>query len=221
MTVPAPPPARPARPRWLLMACGALALLLVIQLVSRMRFVPAEPEAAKVEAPPQPVAAPSRATSPRATSPMRRLPVDLAGPMAVPVAGVRRDALHDGFTEARSGGRVHDAIDIMAPAGTPVVAATAGRVEKLFVSDLGGNTVYIRTPDRRWIHYYAHLSGYAAGLREGMVIARGAPIGTVGSTGNADPAAPHLHFAIHHARPDEPWYQGDAVNPYPLLKRAR
>lgn len=216
MTMRAPPSAKAGRPRWLLPLCGALALLLVIQLVMRMRFVPAPPEAPVAEAPPQPAAAPSRAPAA-----MRPLPVDLGGPMAVPVAGVRRDALHDSFTEARSAGRVHDAIDIAAPAGTPVVAAAAGRVEKLFVSDLGGITVYIRTPDRRWIYYYAHLSGYAAGLREGAAIARGAPIGTVGSTGNADPAAPHLHFAIHRVRPDEPWYQGAAVNPYPLLKRGR
>ncbi|MGF7147133.1 murein DD-endopeptidase MepM/ murein hydrolase activator NlpD [Sphingomonas zeicaulis] len=216
MTTPVPPPAKAVRRRRLLMVCGALALLLVIQLAARMRFVPAPPEAPKAKAAPQPDAGPAPASAAK-----RRLPVDLAGPMAVPVAGVRRSALYDSFTEARSGGRVHDAIDILAPAGTPVVAATAGRIEKLFVSDLGGNTVYIRTPDKRWIHYYAHLSGYAPGLREGMVIARGAPIGTVGSTGNADPAAPHLHFAIHHARPEEPWYQGDAVNPYPLLKRAR
>ncbi|AHE54582.1 M23 family metallopeptidase [Sphingomonas sanxanigenens] len=210
----APPSGKATRPRWLPLLCGALVLLLVVQLVSRMRFVPARPDAPGA-APPKPAA------SRNAPAAARRLPVDLGGPMAVPVAGVRREGLYDSFTEARSGGRIHDAIDILAPEGTPVVAATAGRVEKLFVSDLGGNTVYIRTPDRRWILYYAHLSGYAAGLREGAMVKRGAPIGTVGSTGNADPAAPHLHFAIHHARPDEPWYQGVAVNPYPLLKRRR
>jgi murein DD-endopeptidase MepM/ murein hydrolase activator NlpD len=113
---------------------------------------------------------------------------------------------------------VHDAIDIMAPAGTRVVAAAEGTVEKLYYSHGGGGiTVYVRSPDRRFVYYYAHLQRYAAGLREGVAIARGDPIGTVGSTGNASAAGPHLHFAIHAMRDGERWWQGRAINPYPLL----
>jgi peptidoglycan LD-endopeptidase LytH len=139
--------------------------------------------------------------------------------LAIPVVGVRRAQLSDTFTQARAGGaRVHDAIDIMAPRGRPVVAAAPGTVEKLFFSQGGGGiTAYVRSPDKRWTYYYAHLDAYAKGLREGKRIKRGEVIGTVGSTGNADPDGPHLHFAIHRMEPGERWYQGSAINPYPLL----
>ena len=139
--------------------------------------------------------------------------------LAIPVAGMKPEQLVDTYTQARAGGqRTHDAIDIMAPLGTPVVAAAAGRVEKLFFSDGGGGiTAYVRSDDRRWSYYYAHLQGYAPGLREGQHIARGTPIGTVGVSGNANPAGPHLHFAINRMNPGEKWWQGTAINPYPLL----
>ena len=139
--------------------------------------------------------------------------------LAIPVAGMKASQLSDTFTQARAGGaRAHDAIDIMAPRGTPVVAAASGRVEKLFTSQGGGGlTVYVRSPDSNWIYYYAHLDRYAPGLAEGQVVRRGTPIGTVGSSGNANPAGPHLHFAIHRMGPGEKWYQGTAINPYPLL----
>ncbi|HEY0311405.1 MAG TPA: M23 family metallopeptidase [Allosphingosinicella sp.] len=138
--------------------------------------------------------------------------------LAIPVAGVKTEQLSDTFTQARSGGRVHDAIDIMAPHGTPVVSAAPGTVEKLFFSNGGGGiTVYVRAPDQLYTFYYAHLQSYAPGLHEGQVVKQGDPIGLVGSTGNANPAGPHLHFAIHRMAPSEKWYQGQAINPYPLL----
>jgi murein DD-endopeptidase MepM/ murein hydrolase activator NlpD len=139
--------------------------------------------------------------------------------LAIPVAGVKPDRLTDTFTEARAGGeRVHDAIDIMAPRGTPVVAAAPGRVERLFFSEGGGGiTAYVRSDDGRWMYYYAHLDAYAPGLKEGQRVGRGTPIGTVGSTGNASPEGPHLHFAIARMSDGESWYQGTPVNPYPLL----
>jgi murein DD-endopeptidase MepM/ murein hydrolase activator NlpD len=138
--------------------------------------------------------------------------------LMVPVVGVRASQLSDTFTQARSGGRVHDAIDIMAPRGTPVVAAAAGTVEKLFFSHGGGGiTAYVRSVDGRWIYYYAHLDGYAPGLHEGQRLARGDPIGAVGSTGNASAEGPHLHFAINLMAPNERWWQGRPINPYPLL----
>jgi murein DD-endopeptidase MepM/ murein hydrolase activator NlpD len=139
--------------------------------------------------------------------------------LAVPVAGIKAAQLLDTYKQARAGGaRVHDAIDIMAPHGTPVVAAAPGRVEKLFFSKGGGGiTVYVRSPDHRYTFYYAHLQDYAPGLREGQAIRQGDLIGTVGSTGNANPAGPHLHFAINRMAPGDKWYNGTPVNPYPLL----
>ncbi len=143
--------------------------------------------------------------------------------LALPVAGVKPRELVDTFTQARAGGaRVHDAIDIMAPTGTPVVAAAPGRVEKLFFSKGGGGiSTYIRSDDGQWTYYYAHLSAYAPGLHEGQRLLRGAPVGYVGFTGNANPAGPHLHFAINRMAPGEKWYQGTAINPYPLLAGSR
>lgn len=139
--------------------------------------------------------------------------------LAIPVAGVKPRELIDTYTQARAGGsRAHDAIDIMAATGTPVVAAAPGRVEKLFFSQGGGGiSVYVRSDDQRWMYYYAHLSAYAPGLREGQHLLRGAPVGYVGFTGNANPAGPHLHFAINRMAPGEKWYQGTPINPYPLL----
>jgi murein DD-endopeptidase MepM/ murein hydrolase activator NlpD len=141
------------------------------------------------------------------------------GRLIVPVQGVRPEQLVDTWGQSREGGaRGHEGIDIMASRGTPVVAAAAGTVEKLFVSVRGGNTIYIRSPDRRAIHYYAHLDRYAPGLAERQMVRPGQLIGYVGSTG-ASPDAPHLHFAINVARPEENWWQGTAINPYPLLRR--
>ena len=138
--------------------------------------------------------------------------------LAIPVAGVKQKDLLDTFTQSRAGGRAHDALDIMAPAGTPVVAATPGTVEKVYFSNGGGgNTVYIRSDDGRWTYYYAHLQSYAPGLAEGRRVRQGQVIGRVGSTGNANPAGPHLHFAINRMEPGQRWWDGEPVNPYPLL----
>ena len=139
--------------------------------------------------------------------------------LAIPVQGIRADQLTDTFTQARAGGaRVHDAIDIMAGEGTPVLAAADGKVEKLFYSNGGGGiTIYVRSPDERWTYYYAHLQGYAPGLAEGQQVKRGQLLGRVGHTGNANPAGPHLHFAINRMEPGQKWYQGEPINPYPLL----
>lgn len=138
--------------------------------------------------------------------------------LAVPVAGVAPSELVDTYTQSRSGGRVHNAIDIMADHGTPVVAAAPGTVEKLYFSEGGGGiTAYVRSPDGRALYYYAHLQDYAPGLREGQTVARGDPIGRVGVTGNSNPDGPHLHFAVYRMAPGEKWHQGTPVNPYPML----
>jgi len=140
------------------------------------------------------------------------------GALLIPVEGVPASALTDTFTQARAGGaRPHDAIDIMAARGRAVLAAADGRIEKIFWSEAGGRTLYERAPDGRTVYYYAHLDGYAPGLREGQVVRRGQRIATVGSTGNADPAAPHLHFAVNIMAPGDPWHGGRPINPYPLL----
>ena len=141
--------------------------------------------------------------------------------LIIPVQGVKPGQLSDTFTQAREGGlRVHDAIDIMAPRGTPVLAAAGGVIEKFFTSAAGGLTIYLRCDDRRLIHYYAHLDAYAPALAEGQHVAQGQLLGTVGSTGNASPDAPHLHFAIQLTDPAAGWHQPSRpINPYPLLTR--
>jgi len=158
---------------------------------------------------------------PKAEPPVTLAEGIIVGPagLAVPVQGVKPAQLVDTYTQARAGGaRTHDAIDIMASEGTPVMAAADGTVEKLFFSDGGGGiTAYVRSPDTRWTYYYAHLQSYAPGLAEGQRVKRGQLIGRVGHTGNANPAGPHLHFAINRMQPDEKWYQGSPINPYPLL----
>ena len=152
-------------------------------------------------------------------SPVAGLGVLDTGRMLVPVQGVTADKLGDTFAQARANGaRVHDAIDIAAARGTPVLAAAGGTIEQLFRSNEGGNTIYLRSADRRQIHYYAHLDQYASGLQEGQRVARGQVLGTVGSTGNAAETAPHLHFAIMQTTPTAQWYDGGTpINPYPLL----
>ncbi len=138
----------------------------------------------------------------------------------IPVEGVLATSLMDTYEDARAEGqRRHDAIDIPAPEGTPVVAAAAGTVEKLFTSVEGGNTVYVRSPDRTVIFYYAHLRNYAPLLREGGVVQAGDAIGAVGWTGNASREAPHLHFAVAMISPDAHWGEASTpLNPYPLLQ---
>jgi len=137
--------------------------------------------------------------------------------LAIPVTGVNADQLTDTYDAARGTGRRHDAIDIMAAEGTPVIAAADGKVEKLFNSVRGGTTIYVRSPNQKWLYYYAHLQRYAPGLHEGQDVKRGQVIGLVGHTGDASPAGPHLHFAINTMANGERWWQGTAINPYPLL----
>jgi peptidoglycan LD-endopeptidase LytH len=144
----------------------------------------------------------------------------LSAALVVPVAGVHRSQLRDTFTEARAAGRTHDAIDILAPRGTPVLSATDGRLLRLFESRAGGLMVYATDPTERFILLYSHLDGYAPDMRDGMTLARGQVIGYVGTTGNAPPDTPHLHFGILRGDPTVSWSSGLAVNPYTLLLSA-
>jgi peptidoglycan LD-endopeptidase LytH len=154
-----------------------------------------------------------------ATPPPSALPAELAAlraEMVVPVQGVPRSALRDSYAEAR-GARVHEALDIMAPRGTPVLSAAAGRVLRLHPSAAGGNMVYAADVSDRFILMYSHLDRYAEGLAPGAPLRRGQLVGYVGISGNANPASPHLHFAIARGEPSRAWWLGTPVNPYPLL----
>ncbi len=154
---------------------------------------------------------------------MRSLAISLAfwmaqaiGPIGLPLHGLRLSDLRDTFNEVHNG-HPHEAIDIPAPRGTPVYAAVSGTIRKLFLSKPGGNTIYEFDDASQYSYYYAHLDHYAGGLREGMHVERGETIGYVGSTGNADPRAPHLHFTIFELGPKHQWWKGKPINPFPNL----
>src|SRR5258706_8328431 len=139
--------------------------------------------------------------------------------LIIPVTGVRPDQLRDTFSDARAEGRVHDAIDIPAPLGTPVVAAADGTIVKLFHSDRGGTTIYQLSTDSRFIFYYAHLDRYAEGLAEGHLAKQGETIAYVGDSGNAGAGNYHLHFSVALTSDPKKYWQGVNINPYPLLKK--
>jgi murein DD-endopeptidase MepM/ murein hydrolase activator NlpD len=141
--------------------------------------------------------------------------------LLLPVEGIRASQLHDTYNDARSGGRVHDAIDIHAPRGTPVLAVTDGMILKLHQGARGGNSIYQLDEDGRTRYYYAHLDRYAVGINEGVHVARGQVIGYVGDTGNAQPGDYHLHFAIAILTNLSRWWGGDNVNPYDVLADRR
>jgi murein DD-endopeptidase MepM/ murein hydrolase activator NlpD len=230
---------------------GAATVLLVVYLYGQLSGRPPEPRTITPPPPmaapsttpvapplfPAPAAPPTQGAAPpqipgtSPTAPVTEatpalppapLPADLAArDLLVPVQGVTRQALQDTFKDARSQGRVHDAIDILAPRNTPVLAVEAGRIVKLFTSDKGGLTIYQFDPTNTYCYYYAHLERYAPGLAEGNQVTRGQVIGYVGTSGNAPPDTPHLHFAITLLPPEKNWWQGVPINPYPILRRGR
>ena len=170
---------------------------------------------------PQRLPTPVPASGSRVLRPARSTATGTSG-LVIPVAGVAAPALHDDWGEPRGDGtRAHHAIDIMAPKGTPVLAAASGRIEKLFESVPGGHTVYVRSEDGGTVYYYAHLDGYWLGLHEGQPVLPGERIAFVGATGDADPGAPHLHFEVKRMAAGERWWQGTNVDPYPLLIAGR
>ena len=136
--------------------------------------------------------------------------------LKLPVDGVDRKDLRNTFADAR-GSRTHEALDILAPRGTKVRAVEDGRVQKLFTSKAGGLTIYEFDATQTFAYYYAHLDRYEDGLREGQMVKRGDVIGYVGSTGNASPDAPHLHFAIFRLGPEKQWWKGEPINPFLVL----
>ncbi len=223
MVTRAKPAARPANLIRILLGC-ALLLPLTWWFVRAERDVPPEaPAAAPIRRAGRPAAKaatgkpaasmerPSTGEEDRANAPRE---------LAVPVAGVDSRSLEGTFSQRRGSSRSHDALDILAPRGTPVVAADDGVVKKLFTSVRGGLTVYQFDPGEQYCYYYAHLDGYAPDLHEGQLLRKGELVGFVGSTGNARQDAPHLHFAVNRLDPDKKWWGGTPLDPYPLLVRA-
>jgi peptidoglycan LD-endopeptidase LytH len=167
------------------------------------KMIPAPPEA-KPAAPSEPVITPAPATG--------------AMRMMIPVSGVGPHQLRDTFSDARSEGRTHNAIDIMAGRGTPVLAAADGVIRKFFYSARGGNTIYQLNQEGNMVFYYAHLESYASGLFEGKQVKRGEVIAYVGDTGNAGAGNYHLHFAVWTITDAKRFFHGETINPYPLLR---
>jgi peptidoglycan LD-endopeptidase LytH len=214
--------ARSARRSWTVAvtAMGFLAGAIVMAFVDR-----GFPHAVSTAEVPRPqsvdIAIPVR-VNPAATS----SPVIEAEPLAdlrgrhleLPVQGVSREALRDSFDETRGSARSHEAIDIMAPRHTPVVAVEGGTIARLFESKAGGITVYQFDPSIRYAYYYAHLERYADGLQEGDVVQRGHVLGYVGTSGNAPKGAPHLHFAVFRLTDKKQWWNGSPIDPYDVLK---
>lgn len=137
--------------------------------------------------------------------------------LGMPIANLKLSDIRDTFKEMHNGHR-HEATDIMAPRGTPVLAVEDGTIRKLFLSKPGGITIYEFDPSEQYCYYYAHLDGYAADLREGMHVRRGQTIAYVGSTGDADANSPHLHFGITAIGPEKKWWGGTPIDPYPILR---
>lgn len=182
---------------------------------------PAKPREPKPDPPPPAAPAPPVASIVEGTSTVTQADLEYLASrnLLIPVEGVKPNQLRDTFNQARSEGRQHDAIDIMAPQGLPVLAAADGTVLKLFQSERGGTTLYEIDPSGLYAYYYAHLARYADGVAEGKQVRRGEVIAYVGDTGNAGPGNFHLHFAISKITSPRKWSGGDPINPYPLLAR--
>lgn len=138
--------------------------------------------------------------------------------LIIPVAGVAAKDLVDSFDDMRGGTRRHNALDIMAKRNTPVLAAVSGTVLKLHNSAAGGLTVYVSDPTSRFVMMYGHLDSYRPGLADGAKVTRGEIIGFVGSTGNANPLAPHLHFQVTRNDNMKEWWKGTPINPFPVFR---
>jgi murein DD-endopeptidase MepM/ murein hydrolase activator NlpD len=160
--------------------------------------------------PPPAVAIPELSANPIAELRVRSL--------TLPVQGIKRDELRDTFNETRGGTRKHEAIDVLAPRNTPVLAVEDGKIARLFLSAAGGITIYQFDPTSTYCYYYAHLEKYANGLEEGDTVKRGEVLGYVGTTGNAPRDTPHLHFAIFKLGEDKKWWEGTPIDPYSVLK---
>jgi murein DD-endopeptidase MepM/ murein hydrolase activator NlpD len=138
--------------------------------------------------------------------------------LVIPVAGVEASHIEDSFSAERDGGeRTHRALDILAPRNTPILAADDGVLLRLSSNALGGITIYASDRDQQFVYYYAHLDHYKSGIKAGQMVQKGDTIGFVGTTGNAPKDTPHLHFQIMLWPTDGKIWNGEPVNPYPVL----
>ena len=200
-----------------------LVILAIVSLAINYRSTTPEipsVSVAKPTATPTPVETPITAADPFPVATPAQ-PLSFVGQLnlIIPVAGVRPDQLLDTFADSRSEDRSHDAIDIAAAAETPVIAATDGKILKLFQSERGGTTIYQLAANQELVFYYAHLSRYADGLAEGDTVRQGQVIAHVGDTGNAGAGNYHLHFSITAVSDPNRYWEGTNINPYPLLRR--
>lgn len=218
----------------LLVLSGLAVILMSVELLNLQTPHGSQPVARKVDSvsapatsdekgsrPREAPAAPSRETAPSTAEPSNVTDSDIdylvSRNLLIPLRGISASQVHDTFKESRSEGRQHDALDIKAPQGTPVLATTDGVVTKLFQSERGGITLYQLDPSGRYVYYYAHLMRYEDGIAEGKQLRRGDVIAYVGDTGNAGAGNYHLHFAISRISAPGKWSGGDPINPYPLL----
>lgn len=219
---------------WLVFAAslGFLAGMLVMAAVvtifpsgaAGMADAPVEAASAEIEVKPSRKEAPPVAPPPAQA--VAAAPALSANPfedlrqrhLTLPVEGIRKEDLRDNFNDMRGGTRRHEAIDVLAPRNTPVLAVEDGKIAKLFFSDAGGITIYQFDPTGNYVYYYAHLERYADDVREGRNVKRGHVIGYVGTTGNAPRDTPHLHFAIFKMGEDKKWWQGTPIDPYSVLR---
>ena len=199
------------------MCVGFLVIVSIVSILSTYRTTPRLPA---VDLPPSDPIAIGTPLPPSESPTPTPEPANFVGRvnLIIPVAGVRPEQLVDTYADARSEGRMHDAIDIIAPAETPVLAATDGKILKLFQSERGGTTIYQLSANQELIFYYAHLSHYADGLTEGSVVKQGEVIAYVGDTGNAGVGNYHLHFSIALVTDPKRYWEGTNINPYPLLQ---
>jgi len=209
---------------WKLRILLSVLFLVIVSIVSILSTFRTTPRLPAIDLPPgDPIAIGTPLPPSESPTPTPE-PANFVGRMnlIVPVAGVRPDQLLDTYSDARSEGRTHDAIDIPAAAETPVLAAADGKIIKLFQSERGGTTIYQLSANQEMIFYYAHLSHYAEGLAEGNLVKQGEVIAYVGDTGNAGAGNYHLHFSIALVTDPKRYWEGANINPYPLLQnRAR
>ena len=209
---------------WKLRILLCVSFLVIVSIVSILSTYRRTPLLPAVDLPPTDPIAIGTPLPPAESPTPTPEPANFVGRMnlIIPVAGVRPDQLLDTYSDARSEGRTHDAIDIPAAAETPVLAAADGKIIKLFQSERGGTTIYQLSSNQELIFYYAHLSHYAEGLAEGNFVKQGEVIAYVGDTGNAGAGNYHLHFSIAIVTDPKRYWEGTNINPYPLLQnRAR
>jgi murein DD-endopeptidase MepM/ murein hydrolase activator NlpD len=209
---------------WKLRILLCVVFLVIVSIVSILSTFRATPRLPAIDLPPSDPIAIGTPLPPAESPTSTPEPANFIGRMdlIIPVAGVRPEQLLDTYSDARSEGRTHDAIDIPAAAETPVLAAADGKIVKLFQSERGGTTIYQLSSNQEMIFYYAHLSHYAEGLNEGNLVKQGDVIAYVGDTGNAGAGNYHLHFSIALVTDPKRYWEGTNINPYPLLQnRAR